>query len=338
MSVGAAETVSLSVVIPCKNEEQNIGRCLESVLQATAGILGVEIIVVDSCSGDRSVELARRYPVTVLQLRPHWPQSPAAGRYIGCRQARGTYVLIIDADMELVAGFLPVAMAFLETHPHVAGVAGMGAEVYPDGGVCSDFYGRKRRLRRVDFLGGAALYLREALARSGNFNPFLRSEEEAEMAQRLKRAGYELYSLPDDMIRHYSSLMFDNFTRRLRAGMFRGIGQMFRLTIEQGTWSWWFLARFHLFALFLFLSALMTAAAGYAIMQKSMVGGGAMVLLLALLIAIACLRKKNMFNAKESLYKWVRLNMDILRGLFDHTPAPEHYPDDVVVIQQGTVR
>ena len=338
MSNKADETVCLSVVIPCKNEEQNIARCLESVLKGTGRISAVEIIVVDSFSSDRSVIIAQSYPITVLQLRPQWPQSPAAGRYIGCRYACGKYILIIDADMELEARFLDTAIAFMEVHSQVAGVAGMGAEVYADGGERPDMYVRKRCLQRVDFLGGAALYRREALARCGNFNPYLRAEEEAELAQRLKRVGYTLYSLPDDMVRHYTSRDFSNFSRRSRAGMFRGIGQMLRLTMEQGTWSLNFLVRFRLFAIFAAVLTMMTVVLGYAIMQKKGEGVALVGIILLAVAAVACLRKKSIYRGMESLYKWVRLNLEIGRGFFEHTPAAESYPDDVLVIQRGTLR
>ena len=51
----------LSVIITTYNEEVNVGDCIESALWAD------EILVVDSYSTDRTVEIAKSYPVTVLQ-------------------------------------------------------------------------------------------------------------------------------------------------------------------------------------------------------------------------------------------------------------------------------
>ncbi|MFM7439596.1 MAG: glycosyltransferase, partial [Snowella sp.] len=51
----------LSVYILTHNEEIDIADCIESAL------LSDDIIVVDSCSTDRTVEIASAYPVRVLQ-------------------------------------------------------------------------------------------------------------------------------------------------------------------------------------------------------------------------------------------------------------------------------
>ena len=51
----------ISVIITTFNEEVNIAECIESVLWAD------EILLVDSYSSDRTVEIANRYPIKVLQ-------------------------------------------------------------------------------------------------------------------------------------------------------------------------------------------------------------------------------------------------------------------------------
>ena len=51
----------ISVIVTTFNEEVNVGDCIESVLWAD------EILLVDSFSSDATVEIARRYPIEVLQ-------------------------------------------------------------------------------------------------------------------------------------------------------------------------------------------------------------------------------------------------------------------------------
>ena len=51
----------LTVIVPCFNEEENIQDCLESVTWAD------EILVMDSLSTDRTLEIARRYPCRIIQ-------------------------------------------------------------------------------------------------------------------------------------------------------------------------------------------------------------------------------------------------------------------------------
>ena len=51
----------LSVIVTTFNEEINVADCLESVLWAD------EILLVDSFSVDRTVEIAKRFPITIRQ-------------------------------------------------------------------------------------------------------------------------------------------------------------------------------------------------------------------------------------------------------------------------------
>ena len=90
--------VFLSVIIVTKNEERNISRCIKSVLSYTRNIEYVEIILVDSCSTDSTVEIAKQYPIDIIQLGKDWPHSPSAGRFTGVNNTSGKYVLIIDGD------------------------------------------------------------------------------------------------------------------------------------------------------------------------------------------------------------------------------------------------
>ncbi len=79
----------LSVIITTYNEERNIVDCLESVLWAD------EILVVDSYSNDRTLELAKPFPVTVLQ-REYF--GSAAQKNWSMDQVEHPWVLILDAD------------------------------------------------------------------------------------------------------------------------------------------------------------------------------------------------------------------------------------------------
>jgi len=81
--------MDISVVVITKNEEQNIGRCLESVKWAD------EIILVDSQSTDRTREIAGEYGARIYS--PEWRGYGSAKRE-GVKQARGKWILSVDAD------------------------------------------------------------------------------------------------------------------------------------------------------------------------------------------------------------------------------------------------
>ena len=82
----------ISVIITTFNEEINIEDCIRSVLWAD------EILVVDSLSTDRTVELARKHPVKLLE-REYF--GSAAQKNWSMDRVENDWVLILDADERL---------------------------------------------------------------------------------------------------------------------------------------------------------------------------------------------------------------------------------------------
>jgi glycosyltransferase involved in cell wall biosynthesis len=87
----------LSVVIITYNEEANIGRTLASVQSLVANGKG-EIIVVDSGSSDRTVEVAKSYGAEVFV--EDW-KGYAAQKNSAIDKANGDWILSLDADEEV---------------------------------------------------------------------------------------------------------------------------------------------------------------------------------------------------------------------------------------------
>lgn len=88
--------MTLSVVIITHNEEANLGRTLESVKPLVSEGKG-EIIIVDSCSTDRTVEIARSYGAKVFI--EEW-KGYAAQKNSAIDKATGDWILSLDADEE----------------------------------------------------------------------------------------------------------------------------------------------------------------------------------------------------------------------------------------------
>ncbi|HTS37182.1 MAG TPA: glycosyltransferase family 2 protein [Candidatus Solibacter sp.] len=89
--------MQLSVVIITFNEEANIGRTLASAQSLVANGRG-EIIVVDSGSTDRTVEIAKSFGANVFV--EEW-KGFAAQKNSAIDKARGHWILSLDADEEL---------------------------------------------------------------------------------------------------------------------------------------------------------------------------------------------------------------------------------------------
>lgn len=95
--------VDISIIVITKNEERNIGRCLKSVLPLSA-----EIIVVDSLSDDRTVEIARTFTDKVYS-NP-WP-GYSGQKEFALTKTSHDWILWLDADEELSLSLVSEIMA-----------------------------------------------------------------------------------------------------------------------------------------------------------------------------------------------------------------------------------
>lgn len=82
---------SLSVCMIIKNEESNLGECLEQF-----GSIDAEIIVVDTGSNDRGPDIARSFGAKVLEFG--FRDDFSAPRNFSIEQAQGEWIFVIDAD------------------------------------------------------------------------------------------------------------------------------------------------------------------------------------------------------------------------------------------------
>ena len=93
--------MTISVIIPTLNEEDNIGVLLTALRQQT--LRPEEVIVVDAGSSDETLARARSFPeVTVLTAAP----PVGAQRQLGLERSGGDWCVFLDADTRPSPGFL----------------------------------------------------------------------------------------------------------------------------------------------------------------------------------------------------------------------------------------
>lgn len=83
--------ILISACIIVKNEENNIGRCLDSIRDVTD-----EIIIVDESSTDNTVKICQNYTDQIFNFE--WTGSFADKRNYASEKARNEWILVIDAD------------------------------------------------------------------------------------------------------------------------------------------------------------------------------------------------------------------------------------------------
>lgn len=111
----------LSVCMIVKDEARNLPRCLRTVKKAAD-----EIVVVDTGSKDRTVEIAREFGAKLGYFE--WCDDFAAARNHALGLATGDWILIMDADDELAPGGEEAICALLE-HPQPVDIYALATRI-----------------------------------------------------------------------------------------------------------------------------------------------------------------------------------------------------------------
>lgn len=111
---------SVSVVIPCFNQGRFLRDALDSVFQQT--LFPDEVIVVDDGSTDATSLIARACPGVRCVRQPNLGLARARNR--GLREARGEYLVFLDADDRLLPDALAIGLEELDARPACAFVFG----------------------------------------------------------------------------------------------------------------------------------------------------------------------------------------------------------------------
>jgi GT2 family glycosyltransferase len=201
----AAADMRLTIVVKALNEERRIAACLEAaVREATA--VGGEVLLVDSLSTDRTVAIARQFPVRIVQFERIADRGCGAAVQLGFQYVRTPFLYVLDADMVLQPGFLAEALACLERDPRLAGVGGKLFDHRLR--TASDARRAEQAARltqpvEVTELGGGGLYRLSAIQAVGYLaHRWLAAFEEAELGMRLHAAGWRLLRLPTPAVVH----------------------------------------------------------------------------------------------------------------------------------------
>jgi glycosyltransferase involved in cell wall biosynthesis len=237
---------TVSVIIKALNEERHIACAIESALATLCGIDG-EVILADGGSIDRTVEIARGYPITIVQLNNVADCSCGAGAQLGFQYSSGRFLCLIDGDMRLHDGFLPAAIRFLEENPTVAGVGGIIVQCE----ITNLEFEQRAKRRDPDHQAGpvtrlhcSGVYRRSAIESIGYLTDRnLHAGEELDLGARLHAQGWTLTRINLLAIDHYGHAgnAYRLLLRRIATRFSLGVGEVVRAAI--GRPHFWFVVR-----------------------------------------------------------------------------------------------
>jgi GT2 family glycosyltransferase/glycosyltransferase involved in cell wall biosynthesis len=215
------EQVDVSIVIPVFNQFRFTQACLAS-LQEHQGTERFEVIIVDDCSTDETAQAIPQMP-GVVYVRNEKNSGFIVSCNRGAEKARGNYVLFLNNDTLVKAGWLS---ALLNTFAdqHRTGIVGSKL-VYPDGRLQEAGgiiwrdgsgwnYGKfddaakpeYNFLREADYCSAAALMILKSLFASvGGFDSRYAPAyyEDTDLAFKVRKAGYRVLYQPLSEVIHY---------------------------------------------------------------------------------------------------------------------------------------
>ena len=112
MNLQTQNSQKLSVIIPCYNAEKSIEKCLQSVHWAD------ELLVMDSYSTDRTLEIAGNYTDRIIQ---HEYENSAQQKNRAIPRAEYDWVLIIDSDEHVSSALADEIQDLLQRVPDKEG-------------------------------------------------------------------------------------------------------------------------------------------------------------------------------------------------------------------------
>lgn len=203
-----SEAIRFSIVIPVKNDEENIARCLSSLTRLATPAALLEVIVVDNGSTDRTLEVVNSYfgalPLIVL-VRP-WLFISAL-RNLGAALAKGTWIAFLDSDCEVRADWLDGAQKAI-----ASGWGSVFGSFYgiPDDSswVASYWYGDRERKPggEISYLPAGDLFLHgEVFKKLGGFDESIQTNEDVELCQRARAAGFSVMCVPELSVIHWGT-------------------------------------------------------------------------------------------------------------------------------------
>ncbi len=216
----------VSVIIPCRNEEKYIRKCLESIIRQDYPKENLEVLVVDGVSEDKTKEIAKQFNVKVIDNPKKFTPF---GLNIGIKASQGEIIIRMDSHAGYENDYISKCVKYLqESGADNAGgiiktlpakntlIARAIAKVlsHPFGAGGSYFRIGSKEPRSVDTVFGGC-YKREVFnpppAGVGLFNEKMIRAQDIEFNKRLIKTGGKILLYPDIVAYYYPQAEFWKF-------------------------------------------------------------------------------------------------------------------------------
>lgn len=171
------KTPEVSIVITNYNYGSYLSRCIRSCLSQKH--VSVEVVVVDDCSTDDSLESIKIFQEDVKILRTPRNSGVAAAANLGIKNSRGQFVIRVDADDYVSSDMCYFMKTYLESN-HDAFCVSCDYQLVDDHENLIE-----RKYAEHSPVSCGIMYRRDLLVQAGGYNDAQRHREEEELRKRL---------------------------------------------------------------------------------------------------------------------------------------------------------
>lgn len=200
-----APTPKVSIIVASRNNEATIGECLEALFDLDYPNDAFEVQVIDGCSTDATVEIAKRFPARVVSL----PLNAAAAYNYAQKTASYDVLGFVDSDAKVEKDWLKKLVTHL-IDSNVAGVSGSIETWNMENPWAKCIgYDLKNRYRRIDKYTGRIATMNLLLKKSvidevGGWDENLPSQYDTDFGFRMSSLGYKIAYEPTAKCYHYN--------------------------------------------------------------------------------------------------------------------------------------
>jgi glycosyltransferase involved in cell wall biosynthesis len=244
-------TKFVSIVIPCRNEEKYISKCLDSIISQDYPKHRLEILIVDGMSEDRTraivEEYAKRHPTVRIVNNPK--RIIPSAMNIGIQEAQGEVIMKVDAHSTYPKDYISKCVRYLTTYG-ADNVGGMwricpGKETTMAKAIAltlghpfasgNAYIKVKAKGPRWADTAAFGCYRREVFDKIGLFNESLAGSSDLDFNKRLKAAGGKILLVPEIVINYYADSDLKSFWRHNFAD---GVWATYVLKFKSRAFSW----------------------------------------------------------------------------------------------------
>lgn len=204
----------ISIVIPCRNEREFIGRCLGAIVEQTYPKDKIEVIIVDGKSEDGTKEVVKKWQqkFPFIRLLENPKKITPSGMNIGVKNSKGELITVISAHCVLDKNFLKESVSVLKKVKKADAVGGRLKSIPSSKSiwaraitfVLDSIFGsggkRYRHREKEGFVKDTlpyCLYKREVFSKIGLFDETLPRGQDAEFNLRLLKKGGKIFFSPN---------------------------------------------------------------------------------------------------------------------------------------------